>query len=210
MSFYLINKVFFFFQDRVLLCSSGWSRTQHPPEYQDYRQTQATGPACAILYKDLSIFWFWYLREEGFCFNPQVVTNSSHPWDSMLGCWTVKRLQQGSSEGSSSPPSKPLNLSFITQETRGWERYMVQANYFILFGLRCAINKGIMRTYFRFKNLLNINTSATKTILENNTKDIGCTNEVITLDQTQVMAVSIRFFLGWWRCFKIRQWQGME
>lgn len=73
---------------------------------------------------------------------------------------------------------------------------MVQANYFILFGLRCAINKGIMRTYFRFKNLLNINTSATKTILENNTKDIGCTNEVITLDQTQVMAVSIRFFLG--------------
>lgn len=100
MSFYLINKVFFF-QDRVFLYSSGWSRTQHPPAYQDYRQAQATGPACVMLYEDLSIFWFWCLREEGLCYNPQVVTNSSHPWDSMLGCWTVKRLQRESSEGSS-------------------------------------------------------------------------------------------------------------
>lgn len=176
MSFYLINKVFFF-QDRVFLYSSGWSRTQHPPKYQDYRQAQATGPACVMLYEDLSIFWFWCLREEGLCYNPQVVTNSSHPWDSMLGCWTVKRLQRESSEGSSSPPSKPLNLSFITQETRGGERCMVQANYFILFGLSCASNKGIMRTYFRFKNLLNTNTSATNTTL-NDTKDTGYTKEV--------------------------------
>lgn len=55
---------------------------------------------------------------------------------------------------------------------------MVQANYFILFGLSCVSNKGIMRTYFRFKNLLNTSTSATNTILENDTKDTGYTNEV--------------------------------